>query len=87
MSELEYLKDRSEKYYNGLAQDQHGTARHDLCRAITEIERLTAEARNIFFAGCDYGSKYAGDQYLGTPERQRGFDQWKRDSDSQGIGK
>ena len=42
-----------------------------------EIERLTAEVKSAFFAGCDYGSKYACDQYLGTPERQRGFDQWK----------
>ncbi len=50
--------------------------------AANKIERLTAEVKSAFFAGCDYGSKYAGDQYLGTPERQRGFDQWKRDSGS-----
>lgn len=47
------------------------------------IERLSAEVRGAFFAGCDFGSKYAGDQYLGTPERQRGFDKWKRDDETQ----
>ncbi len=57
-------------------------SRHTV-RLQQKIERLTAEVKSAFFAGCDYGSKYAGDQYLGTPERQRGFDQWNRDSGSQ----
>ena len=50
-----------------------------------DAERLVAKVKNAFFAGCDYGSKYAGDQYLGTPERQRGFDQWKPISRSQSL--
>ena len=41
-------------------------------------DKLDSQGREAFFAGCDYGSNYAGAQYLGTPERQRGFDQWKR---------
>ncbi len=40
MSELDYLKDRQNQYRSGLAQDQYGTPRSDLGRAIKEITRL-----------------------------------------------
>lgn len=41
-----------------------------------EVERLNKQLKDAFFAGCDFGSEYAGDQFLGTPERQTGFDNY-----------
>ena len=51
----------------------------DLQKANTEIRRLSAEVRAAFLAGCDYGTKYAGDYYLGTPERDRGYKAWQKE--------
>ncbi len=50
-------------------------------RAAVHVSTRPAKIQSAFFAGCDYGSEYAGDQYLGTPERQRGFDQWKKENE------
>lgn len=41
-----------------------------------EVERLKQQNKNAYFAGCDFGSEYAGDQFLGTPERERGFEEY-----------
>ena len=39
-----------------------------------EVERLKAQNKDAFFAGCDFGEPFP--QFLGTPERQRGFEDY-----------
>ena len=47
-----------------------------------DCTRLTPEellGKAAFLAGCDFGTSYYGEGYLGTPERTRGYLEWNRE--------